>query len=95
MNGSPLKVQIEYTDAKGDRLTDDKEVKLDLTSGNMTAQGTSGGSSSSGGTSSYLLYIVVVVLAGGVFVYRNKIREKIQARKEKKSVNKNSDEQKA
>ncbi len=95
MNGSPLKVQIEYTDAKGDRLTVDKEVKLDLTSGNMTAQGTSGGPRSSGGTSSYLLYIVVVVLAGGVFVYRNKIREKIQARKEKKSVNNNSDDQKA
>ena len=95
MNGSPLKVQIEYTDAKGDRLTVDKEVKLDLTSGNMTAQGTSGGPSNSGGTSSYLLYIVVIVLAGGVFVYRNKIREKIQARKEKKSVNKNSDDQKA
>ncbi len=95
MNGSPLKVQIEYTDAKGDRLTVDKEVKLDLTSGNMTAQGTSGGTRSSGGTSSYLLYIAVVVLAGGLFVYRNKIREKIQARKEKKSVNKNSDDQKA
>jgi hypothetical protein len=95
MNGSPLKVQIEYTDAKGDRLTVDKEVKLDLTSGNMTAQGTSGGPKSSGGTSSYLLYIVIVVLAGGLFVYRNKIWEKIQARKEKKSVNKNSDDQKA
>ena len=29
ISGDPLKVQIEYTDAKGDRLTVDKEVKLD------------------------------------------------------------------
>ncbi|MDQ1251441.1 MAG: hypothetical protein QG646_520 [Euryarchaeota archaeon] len=84
MNENPLKVQIEYTDAKGDRLTVDKEVKLELTSGNMTAQGGSGRQRSSG-FSSYLLYLVVIVLAGGVYVYRNKIQEKIQARKGKKS----------
>jgi hypothetical protein len=83
-SGNPLKVQIEYTDAKGDRLTVDKEVKLELTSGNMTAQGTAAGTRSSG-VSSYLLYIVVIALAGGSFVYRNKIQEKIQARREKKS----------
>jgi hypothetical protein len=76
MNGNPLKVQIEYTDAKGDRLTVDKEVKLDLTSGNMTAQGGSGGPRSSG-VSSYLLYVAVIVLAGGVFVFRKKIQGKI------------------
>ena len=80
----PLKVQIEYTDAKGDRLTVDKEVKLDLTSGNMTAQGEAGGPGSSG-VSSYLLYIAIIALAGGVFVFRKKIQEKIQAIKAKKS----------
>lgn len=85
MNGNnPLKVQIEYTDAKGERLTVDKEVKLELTSGNMTAQGTTGGPGSNG-ISSYLLYIVVIAFAGGAFVYRNKIQEKIQAKREKKS----------
>jgi hypothetical protein len=94
MNGNPLKVQIEYTDAKGDRLTVDKEVKLDLTSGNMTAQGTPGGPRSSR-VSSYLLYIVVIGLAGGAFVSRKKIHEKIQARKGKKSVIQKSDDQKA
>jgi hypothetical protein len=84
MNGNPLKVQIEYTDAKGDRLTVDKEVKLDLTSGNMTAQGGSGGPRSSG-VSSYLLYIAVIALVGGVFVFRKKIQGKIQVMKAKKS----------
>ena len=94
MDSNPLKVQIEYTDAKGERITVDKEVKLEMTSGNMTAQGP-GGQSSSSGISSYLLYIVVIVLAGGVFVYRKKIQEKIQARKEKKSGNKKPEDQKA
>ena len=80
MDSNPLKVQIEYTDAKGERITVDKEVKLETTSGNMTAQRTRRPDRSSG-ISSYLLYIVVIVLAGGVFVYRKKIQEKIQARK--------------
>jgi hypothetical protein len=83
MNANPLKVQIEYTDAKGERITADKEVKLEMTSGNMTSQGSAGKTRSSSGISSYLLYFVVIMLAGGVFVYRNKIQEKIQARKEK------------
>ncbi|MDQ1254169.1 MAG: hypothetical protein QG646_3395 [Euryarchaeota archaeon] len=83
-SSTPLKVQIEYTDAKGDRLTSDKEVKLDLSSGNMIAQGASRGQRSSG-ISSYMLYIVVIVLGGGAFVYRKKIQEVIQARKERKS----------
>jgi hypothetical protein len=84
MNSNPLKVQIEYTDAKGERITVDKEVKLEMTSGNMTAQGGAGGPRSSG-ISSYLLYVVVILLAGGVFMYRNRIQEIILARKEKKS----------
>ncbi len=39
MDSNPLKVQIEYTDAKGERITVDKEVELEMTAGNMTAQG--------------------------------------------------------
>ncbi|MDD3246846.1 MAG: COG1361 S-layer family protein [Methanosarcina sp.] len=85
MNSNPLKIQIEYTDAKGERITVDKEVELETTSGNMTAQGATG---NNGGLSSYLLYIVLIVLAGGAFVYRKKIQEKIQARKEKQSGSK-------
>jgi flagellar basal body L-ring protein FlgH len=81
---NPLKVQIEYTNAKGERLTVDKEVKLELSSGNMTASGMSGGQKSSG-FSSYLPYIVIIVIAGGAYVYRGKIKEMIQARKERKS----------
>ena len=80
----PLKVQIEYTDAKGERITADKEVKIDVNSGNMTAQGEAGGSKS-GGVSSYLLYIAIIALAGGVFVFRKKIQEKIQVIKAEKS----------
>ncbi len=92
MNSNPLKVQIEYTDAKGERLTVDKEVKLDRTSNNMTSQGGAVGQRSSG-ISSYLLYIVVIVMAGGVFAYRNKIQETIRVRKEKKSGISKSEDQ--
>ncbi|MDD3247409.1 MAG: COG1361 S-layer family protein [Methanosarcina sp.] len=92
--GNPLKVQIEYTDAKGERITVDKEVELEMTSSSAAAGGP-GASRSSNGLSSYLPYIVLIVLAGGVFVYRKKIQEKILARKEKKSGNKRSEEQKS
>jgi hypothetical protein len=50
----------------------------------MTAQGEAGGPGSSG-VSSYLLYIAIIALAGGGFVFRKKIQEKIQAIKAKKS----------
>jgi hypothetical protein len=87
-SSNPLKVQIEYTDAKGERETVTKEVNLESsTSGNMTAGG-AGGPGGSGGISSYIPYIVLLVLAGGVVVYRRKIHEKIQAMKEKKAGNK-------
>jgi hypothetical protein len=92
ISGDPLKVQIGYTDAKGDRLTVDKEVKLDRTSNNMTSQGGAVGQRSSG-ISSYLLYIVVIVMVGGVFAYRNKIQEAIRVRKEKKSGISKSEDQ--
>jgi hypothetical protein len=93
MDSNPLKVQIEYTDAKGERITVDKEVELEMTSGNMTAAGQAGPGRSAG-IGSYLLYIVVIVLAGGAFVYRKKVQEKIQARKGNQSGNKKSENQK-
>ncbi len=93
MSSNLLKVQIEYTDAKGERITVDKEVKLGMTSGNMTAQG-AGGQRSSSGIGSYLLYIVIILLAGGVFMYRNKIQEQVQSRKEKKSGNRMPEDKK-
>ncbi|MHC1753860.1 MAG: COG1361 S-layer family protein [Methanosarcina sp.] len=92
VEGNPLKVQIEYTDAKGERITVDKEVELEITGGSMTAQ--AGGPGNRGGISSYLPYIAIIVLAGGLFVYRKKIQEKILARKEKKSGDKKPEEQK-
>jgi hypothetical protein len=94
MNSNPLKVQIEYTDAKGERMTVTKEVKLETTSGNMTAAGGPGGQGRSSGFGSYVFYIVVIALAGGVFVYRKKIQEKMKARKEKQSGYKKPENQK-
>jgi len=83
MDSNPLKVQIEYTDAKGERIKVDKEVKLEMDSGNMTVQGSGGSGNKSSGFGSYLSYIVIIALAGGAFVYRKKIKEKLQGRKNK------------
>jgi len=83
MDSNPLKVQIEYTDAKGERIKVDKEVKLEMDSGNMTAQGSGGSGNKSSGFGSYLSYIVIIALAVGAFVYRKKIKEKLQGRKNK------------
>ena len=60
----------------------------------MTAAGGPGGPGSSGGISSYLPYIGLLVIAGGVFVYRRKIHEKIQAMKAKKAGYKKPEDQK-
>ncbi|WP_243685049.1 COG1361 family protein [Methanosarcina barkeri] len=81
MDSNPLKVQIEYTDAKGERITVDKEVKLEMNSGNMTVQGSGGPGNKSSGFGSYLSYIVIIALVGGAFVYRKKIQEKLMGRK--------------
>lgn len=94
VNSDPLKVQIEYTDAKGERNTVTKEVELEMTSGNVTAAGTPGGPGSSAGIGSYLPYIGLLALAGGVFVYRRKIHEKIQIMKAKKDGYKKPEDQK-
>jgi hypothetical protein len=95
MDSNPLKVQIEYTDAKGERITVDKEVKLEMTAGNMTeaSQGGPGGQSKGAGIGSYLLYVVIIALVGGSFVYRRKIQEKIQERKGKPSGSEKSENQ--
>ncbi|AKB81286.1 hypothetical protein MSBR3_0708 [Methanosarcina barkeri 3] len=91
-SSDPLKVQIEYTDAKGERETVTKEVNLETTtSGNMTAAGGPGGPGNRAGVGSYLPYIGLLVLAGGIFVYRKKIHERIQARKGKQSEYKKPD----
>ncbi|MDW5552003.1 COG1361 S-layer family protein [Methanosarcina sp.] len=96
MNSSnPLKVQIEYTNAKGERETVTKEVNLGTTtSGNMTAAGGSGGPGNSAGVGSYLPYIGLIIIAGGAFVYRKKIHEKIQTMKAKKAGYKKPEDQK-
>jgi len=49
----------------------------------MTAAGGPGGPGNSAGVGSYLLYIGLLVIAGGIFVYRKKIQEKLQKRKNK------------
>jgi hypothetical protein len=83
-SSDPLKVQIEYTDAKGERETVIKEVDLETTaSGNMTAQESRGPGNKSNGFGAHLSYIVILALAGGLFVYRKKIQEKLQKRKNK------------
>jgi hypothetical protein len=83
-SSDPLKVQIEYTDAKGERETVTKEVNLETTtSGNMTAQESRGPGNKSNGFGAHLSYIVILALAGGLFVYRKKIQEKLQKRKNK------------
>lgn len=91
--GSPstLKVQIEYTDAKGERITVNKDVEIETTSTSAAAAGRPGQQNQSGVTS-YLPYIAVILLATGAFVYRKKIQEKIQAKRQKKSEK--SEEQK-
>lgn len=87
MDSNSLKVKIEYTDAKGERTTVDKDVELETTDGNMTTQGSGrpGAAGNSSGFSSYLVYIVLIVIPGlGIFVYHRKK----QTRNEKQSENK-------
>jgi hypothetical protein len=74
MGSNPLKVQIEYTDAKGERITVDKDVVVQMSaytgSGTESRQGAQSNINSSG---SYLLYIVIIVIAGaGIFLYRRR-----------------------
>jgi len=84
---SPLKVQIEYTDAKGERITVDKDVEIEMISSYAADAGEPGADSSS----SYLSYLVIVIVAGaGVYMYR----KKKQAGNGKQSGDKKPEEQK-
>ena len=79
-DSNPLKVQIEYTDAKGERITVDKEVKLEMASKGFDNRAVSRESRNSSSSSSFVSYIVMIALAGtGVFVYRKKKQEEEKA----------------
>jgi hypothetical protein len=71
MDSSPLKIQIEYTDTKGERITVDKDVTVPA-----SGFGTGGSSGASGDRTSglsYLPIIMIIVIAGaGVFLYRRR-----------------------
>lgn len=72
MDSNPLKVQIEYTDAKGERLKVDKEVAIPTSGvGTRTFSGQRGNRSS--GLDSNLIYIALIVIAGaGIYIYRKR-----------------------
>ncbi len=74
MNANPLKVQIEYTDAKGERLTVDKDVTVPASGFSARSfSGQRGNRNRSSGLNSSLPYIVIIVIAGaGVFLYRKR-----------------------
>ena len=73
----PLKVQIEYTDAKGERITVDKAVAVQMAAPTGTGTESGPGTRSTSGLSSYTLYLVLIVLAGaGLFIYRRKKQAK-------------------
>ena len=77
MNANPLKVRIEYTDAKGERIIVDKEVAVQISS--FTGNYIEGGSGVKGNSSGMPYLLVVLLIAGaGVFIYR---RRKQGARK--------------
>ena len=79
VNSNPLKVQIEYTDAKGERITVDKDVAVQTSASTGLGGGRGAQGNKSSGLSSILPYILVIVIAGaGVFLYR---RQKKGAKK--------------
>jgi hypothetical protein len=79
MNSNPLKVQIEYTDAKGERITLDKDVAVQTSASTGFGRSRGSGGNRSSGFSSSLPYIALIVIAGaGVFLYR---RQKKGAKK--------------
>jgi hypothetical protein len=87
----PLEVQIEYTDAKGERITVDKDVEIEMTSSSAATAGGRPGTNTSSSMSSYLPYLVIVIVAGaGVFMYRRKKQAGIG----KRSGDKKPEEQK-
>ena len=90
-----LKVKIEYTDARGERITVDKDVAVQMTAyvGTTGTGGRARTTGSSSSLSSYLIYIVAIVAAGaGVVLYRKKKLGKIgkESRDEKSEDQKQS-----
>jgi hypothetical protein len=70
INNHPLKAQIEYTDAEGERITVDKEVAVPF-SGFDTAGSSVARDNSSSDLTSTLIFIVLILIAGaGVLLYR-------------------------
>ncbi|HWR25089.1 MAG TPA: COG1361 S-layer family protein [Methanosarcina sp.] len=87
MATDPLKVQIEYTDAKGERITVDRDVAVQMSASTGTGTGSRSGTSSSSGLSSYLVYIVIIVLAGaGIFIYNKKKQIRNEERKPRNKI---------
>jgi len=71
-DANPLKVQIEYTDAKGERLTVDKDVVVPASGFSARSYMGQRGNRSSGLNSS-LPYIALIVIAGaGIYLYRKR-----------------------
>jgi hypothetical protein len=72
MDTNPLKVRIEYTDAKGERLTVDKEVAVPA-SGFSTRSFSGQRGNRSSGLNTSLPYIALIVIAGaGIYLYRKR-----------------------
>jgi hypothetical protein len=69
-DNSPLKIQIEYTDAKGERIKVDKDVAVQMSAfTGVDNEGMSGARSNS----NVMLFLLVLVIAGtAVFVYRRR-----------------------
>lgn len=74
---SPLKIQIEYTDAKGERIRVDKDVAVQMSAfTGAKTEGISGALSNGSG----ILYVLVLVIAGtAVFMYHRRKQEKKKA----------------
>jgi LPXTG-motif cell wall-anchored protein len=70
---SPLKVQIDYTDPQGNRLTENKEVIVPA--GNAftsTGRQRATATSSSSNTWLYLVILVMILIVVGYFYYKKK-----------------------
>ena len=83
-DNSPLKIWIEYTDAKGERIKVDKDVAVQMSAfTEFDTEGRSGARSNSSG----MIYLLVFVIAGaGVFIYH---RRKQRAKKSEYKVSEN------
>jgi len=75
MNSNPIKVRIEYTDAKGERLTVDKDVDVPrsgFSAGSFSGRGYRNRSSSGFGSSLPYIALIIVVAGVGIFLYRKR-----------------------